>query len=314
MITILMATHNGSHTLPVVLDAYCKLESLNEDWKIVIVDNASTDSTKDIVRSFQAKLPITYVQEPRIGKNFALNTGVEYIAGDLALLTDDDAVPQRDWLVQTRRIAAAQPSFAIFGGVILPQWEAIPEDWLLEYVTCKYAVTNPSWAEGPIEPLWVYGPNMAIRSEVFQAGHRFDVKLGPRGSRYQQGDETEFLQRIGRAGFKCWHCKDMVVAHIIRKHQMTKQWLLRRAIPIGHAEFKREFGEFGERQLPVPLFGVARYLIRELIVQALRVARALIRGNEGDMLKERFRFNTLIGNALGSRELYTLKRSQNVPT
>jgi len=308
MITVLMATHNGSHTLPVVLDAYCKLESLNEDWKVVIVDNASTDSTNEIIQSFQPKLPIVHVHEPRVGKNFALNTGVEYIAGDLALLTDDDAVPQRDWLVQTRRIADAQPSFAVFGGVIVPQWETTPEDWILEYVTCKYAITNPDWKEGPIDPLWVYGPNMAVRSEVFKAGNKFDVSLGPRGSKYQQGDETEFLQRIGRSGFHCWHCKDMVVAHIIRKHQMTKQWLLRRAVSIGQAEFKRDFGEFGERQLPAPLFGVARYLIRELAIQAFRVGGSLLAFNQDQILKERFHFNSLIGSALGSRELYRLKR------
>jgi GT2 family glycosyltransferase len=312
MITALMATHNGSRTLPVVLDAYCKLKPIPEDWKMVIVDNASTDSTNDIVRSFQSKLPIEFVHENRVGKNYALNTGVEFVTGDLALLTDDDAVPREDWLLQARRMADAQPSFAVFGGVIVPQWEAPPEDWIFEYITHKYSITNPDWQEGPIDPLWVYGPNMAIRSEVFQAGHRFDVSLGPRGSTYQQGDETEFLQRIGRAGFHCWHCKQMQVAHIIRKNQMTKEWLLRRAIAIGRAEFKREFGEFGERQLPAAVFHMPRYLLREIIVQTLRVGRAGLSRDSKSILRERFRLNSLIGRAKGSRELYSRQQTPTV--
>jgi glycosyltransferase involved in cell wall biosynthesis len=301
MITVLMATHNGARTMPIVLSAYCELQPVAGDWKLVIVDNASTDSTKEIVQSFQSKLPITYVHEPRIGKNFALNTGLESITGDLILLTDDDAVPRPDWLVQVRHIADTKPDFSVFGGVIVPHWEVPPEDWILEYVTYKYSITDPAWEEGPILPLWVYGPNMAIRPKVFEAGHRFDVNLGPRGSDYQQGDETEFLERIARSGFRCWHCKNVVVAHIIRKHQMTKQWLLRRAIPIGRAEFKRDFGE---QDLPPALLGVPRYIIREILIQALRIVRVAVSRNRNHILKERFRLNCLIGGALGGRDLY----------
>jgi L-malate glycosyltransferase len=308
MITVLMATHNGARTLPIVLGAYCELQPVGEDWMLLIVDNASTDSTRDIVQSFQSKLPITYIQEPRIGKNFALNTGVESITGDLALLTDDDAVPRPDWMAQARRIVDAQPGFSVFGGVIVPQWETPPEDWILEYITYKYSITDPAWAEGPILPLWVYGPNMAIRSDVFKAGHRFDVNLGPRGSNYQQGDETEFLERVVKSGVRCWHCKNMVVAHIIRKHQMTQQWLLRRAIPIGRAEFKRDFAE---QDLPPALFGVPRYLVRKIPIQAVRVARAALSRNGKQFLKERVDLNCLVGAALGGRDLYKQRSVRN---
>jgi L-malate glycosyltransferase len=301
MITVLMATHNGARTLPIVLRAYCEFEPVSEEWKLLVVDNASTDSTREIVRSFQSKLPITYIHEPRIGKNFALNTGLESISGDLVLLTDDDALPRPDWIAQARRVANAQPTFSVFGGAIVPQWEIPPEDWILEYVTYKYSITDPAWKEGPILPLWIYGPNMAIRSKVFEAGHRFDVELGPRGSNYQQGDETEFLERVARTGVRCWHCKSMIVAHIIRKHQMTKQWLLRRAIPIGRAAFKHDFAE---KDLPPALFSVPRYLVRNILMQTLRVGRSVFSGDEKSVLRERFRLNRLIGAALGGREMY----------
>jgi L-malate glycosyltransferase len=301
MITVLMATHNGARTLPIVLRAHCELQPVSGDWRLVIVDNASTDSTRKIIHSFESKLPITYFHEARVGKNFALNTGLENITGDLVLLTDDDAVPRPDWLAQARRVADAQPEFSVFGGAIVPQWEVPPEDWILDYLMYKYSITNPNWEEGPIEPLWVYGPNMAIRAKVFEAGHRFDVNLGPRGSNYQQGDETEFLQRIAQSRFTCWHCKGMVVSHIIRKHQMTQRWLLRRAIPIGRAEFKRDFAE---QDLPPALFGVPRYLVRKIPTQAMRVLRVALTGNRKQLLKARFDLNCLIGEALGGHDLY----------
>jgi glycosyltransferase involved in cell wall biosynthesis len=308
MITVLMATYNGGRTLPIVLKAYTELRPTSEEWKIVIVDNGSTDSSKEIIESFKTKLPITYVQEPRTGKNFALNTGLENIAGDLVLLTDDDAVPSPDWLAQARQVADSQPEFAVFGGAIVPQWEAPPEDWIFDYVMYKYSVTNPDWEEGPILPLWVYGPNMAVRAKVFAAGHRFDVDLGPRGSNYQQGDETEFLQRIGQSGFTCWHCKRMVVSHIIRKHQMTKRWLLRRAIAIGRAECKRDFAE---QDLPPMLFGVPRYTVRKILIQTARMTRAALNGNSKQLLKARFDLNCFIGEALGGRDLYKQRHGRS---
>jgi hypothetical protein len=82
---------------------------------------------------------------------------------------------------------------------------------------------------------------------------------------------------------------------------MTKQWLLRRAIPIGRAEFKRDFGE---RDLPPALLGVPRYIIREILIQALRIVRVAANRDRNHILRERFRLNCLIGGALGGRDLY----------
>lgn len=49
MPTVLMATHNGAKTLLEVLKAYCKLDSPDGGWKLVIVNNGSTDGTKRLV-------------------------------------------------------------------------------------------------------------------------------------------------------------------------------------------------------------------------------------------------------------------------
>ena len=134
MITVLMATHNGAQTLTEVLDAYCKLESPKGGWKLILVDNGSTDSTPEIVSSFGRRLPLTCISEPMRGKNIALNTGLRSVTGDLVVLTDDDVLPHSDWLRQMRIATDRHPSFFIFGGAILPKWQAPPEPWLLAWV------------------------------------------------------------------------------------------------------------------------------------------------------------------------------------
>ncbi len=305
MLTVLMATHNGAKTLFEVLTAYCKLDSPDGGWKLVIVDNGSTDGTKEIITSFKARLPLTYVLEPVLGKSVALNSGLPSIAGDLLVLTDDDALPRPDWLAEMRRAADSQPSFSIFGGAILPQWEAPPEYWILRWQSSILAITDPAWEEGPIAAGRVYGPNMAVRSEIIEAGYRFDPSLGPVGRRYQMGEDTEFVCQLGRAGFRAWHSKRAVVAHMIRRDQMKKEWLLQRAVPSGRADYRREFRD--SPSSPVLLLGMPRYLIREILTQAIRFGDAKLRQDADTVFRERWRLHYLVGRAMEGRTIHSVK-------
>src|SRR5689334_11745006 len=109
MLTVLIASRNGEDTLGQVLDAYCRLDSPGGGWKLVVIDNASTDGTKSLVKSFETRLPLTYLFESAPGKNAALNQGLRVAEGDLVVFSDDDTVPRKDWLVQIRTVCDANP-------------------------------------------------------------------------------------------------------------------------------------------------------------------------------------------------------------
>jgi hypothetical protein len=78
---------------------------------------------------------------------------------------------------------------------------------------------------------------MAVRAEVLQSGFRFDESLGPRGSRYSQGDETDFLIRVASSGHRAWFCREAVVRHIIRPIQLTDRWVLEKAVHFARSEY-----------------------------------------------------------------------------
>ena len=309
MLTVLIATYNGARTLPRVLTACCQLESPEGGWKLVIVDNASTDQTKEIIASFSQQLPLTYRYEPRQGKSIALNTGLSSIEGDLVVFTDDDVLPQANWLRQIRSTADSQPSFALFGGPILPKWELPPEEWILEWVPLSptFAILYPA-QEGPRDPRLIFGPNMTIRADIFRHGHRFDETLGPKGSQYDMGDETEFNVRLAKAGFKAWHCPDAVVYHMIRSFQMTQGWVLERAIHYGRARHRREMRE--SPNSPAVLLGISWSLLSQIWAQKaqrLRVIRAMWQGNAEKIFKARWQLNFLTGRALQARLMHRVK-------
>jgi glycosyltransferase involved in cell wall biosynthesis len=305
MLTVLMPTHNGGGTLPEVLDTFCKLDSPTGGWKLVIVDNGSTDNSREIIETFKTRLPLTYVFEPVLGKSSALNTGLLSLDGDLVVFTDNDVLPARDWLVQMRVAADSQPSFSLFGGCIIPHWEIPPQDWILKIDGTVLAITDPAWEEGPIAATRLFGPNMAIRSNIVEAGYRYDTSLGPVGSRYRMGEDSDFVQRLGQAGFKAWFCKRAVVAHMIRRDQMTKDWVLRRALPSGRVSYMREFRD--EPMSPALLLGMPRYMIREILAQAIRLGRAKLSQDEATAFKERWKLNYLMGRAVEGRAVHKAK-------
>ena len=88
--TVFTPTYNRAHTLEQV---YCSLlcQTLS-DFEWVIVDDGSSDGTKDQVMSWQSegKIRIRYFYQENQGKPAAHNRGVREASGELFLVLDSD--------------------------------------------------------------------------------------------------------------------------------------------------------------------------------------------------------------------------------
>jgi glycosyltransferase involved in cell wall biosynthesis len=277
VLTVLIATHNGAETLPRVLDAYTRLDPPPGGWKLVVVDNGSDDASPAVVASYANRLPLLLVHEPRRGKNRALNRGLRELEGDLAVFSDDDSLPAADWLVRLRAAADAHPEYGIFGGRIVPHWDAPTAAWIRESRRAAplYGASDPTLSAGPCDPTTVWGPNMAIRTVWFHAGYRFDERIGPnRSPTYAMGGETELTMRLAFAEqVRCWHCAEARVDHIVRARQLTRAWMLRRAFHLGRC-VRRESEQrarAGRSHVPRGAAAIGRGLARS--VAGLAAAR-----------------------------------------
>lgn len=310
MLTVLLATRNRSRVFTSVLESFCRLRSPSSGWKLLVVDNGSTDQTSQLIASFASRLPLQSVTEPTPGKNFALNAGLAFVEGDLVVLTDDDVFPREDWLIRLRHAADAQPEFSIFGGSVVPHWEIPPPYWI-QWADqgAVFAITDPSWRDGPIAPNCIWGPNMAIRSEVFRSDIRFNPSMGPRGSNYLQGGDTELTRRLYQQGHKAWHVREAVVEHFIRKEQMDRGWVMQRAIRHGRGEYRLgHANEITSRKL---LLGTPRYLYRKLYNEARDMTKAWLMRKQEDLFRSHWRFNYVRGQI---REVRALARERSART
>lgn len=295
MLTVLLATRNRAGILHEALESFCQLQPPSGGWRLVVVDNGSADQTGQVIDSFVGRLPLRSVMERQLGKNIALNTGLNLVEGDLTVLTDDDVFPHADWLIQLRKAADTQTAYSMFGGVIVPRWEVPPPPWV-RWLTLApiYSLTDPSLKEGPLLPILVFGPNMAIRTSIFESGIRFDTAIGPRGSSYPMGSETELVVRLSRLGHNAWHVSGAVVEHLVRAEQLKKAWVWQRARHYGRGRFRMS------PSLKLWM-GMPRHLLRDIPKEAFLMAAAWAFFRHESLFRARWRFNVHLGRAIEAR-------------
>lgn len=92
LLTIITPTHNRVRLLMRLYESLRGQQAQNFVWSIV--DDASTDSTTEVVAGFdQSVFPISYVKLPHGGKHRSINYAVDKVATPLVFIVDDD-----DWL------------------------------------------------------------------------------------------------------------------------------------------------------------------------------------------------------------------------
>ena len=296
MITVVFSTFNGSRTLPKMLESLTSLAAPHGGWKIIAVDNASTDDSSKIINDYRNRLPITLLYQAKQGKNFALNYAIPHCEGGLIVFTDDDIIAPKNWLLNYERLAQEKRDYAIFGGRIIPHWPDDKPKAIVQSIPQgpAYAVHKEHICSGPTKSGMIWGPNMAIRFSVFEAGIRFNENIGPSVGSYIMGGETELTSRLAEEGYLCWFERAPAVKHQIRPEQLSPTWLAGRARRFGRATAYKKYQSIGIR--PVPLItgapiGHYRAVIEGWVMKTLG---SVIR-NDQFMLKGLWKFNLHMG-------------------
>jgi len=170
MVAVLIATYNRARLLGETLDQLALSRTdPSLPWEVVVVDNNSTDTTRDVVLSRQASFPVPlrYLFEEKQGRSVALNTAIGATAAPYLLFTDDDVRVEPGWLLAG--VEALQAGADYVGGPVSPIWETPPPRWFDlsrgdlwgTIAICNYGRERFVYEERHRVPL---GANMGVRS------------------------------------------------------------------------------------------------------------------------------------------------------
>src|SRR5258708_2802788 len=120
-VAVVIATRNRSESLALTLGALSQ-QRTQCVWEIVIVDDGSTDDTRDVVEHYRRELIIAPIIEEGVGSAAARSRGMAQTSADLIVLTDDDVEPVPGWLSELHTLASRWPAQHLFGGPIVPRY------------------------------------------------------------------------------------------------------------------------------------------------------------------------------------------------
>jgi glycosyltransferase involved in cell wall biosynthesis len=242
-VTILMPTLNRCAVLRETLEAMCCLDRRGIDCDFVVIDNGSTDATADVLGEYEARLPLTFLKEPRLGKNCALNKALrECRTRDIVVFTDDDVTPAKNWLQEIVSSARKWPDIAVFGGRVLVKWpngqhpEWAGADWIKAFGYSQHDLGDKEKLYA--SPACPFGPNFWVRKAIFESVPFFDETFGPFPKDTMMGDETSFLIELHKLGFPMIYYPQAQVQHRIFAQACAIPALRRRGFQMGRGQVK----------------------------------------------------------------------------
>lgn len=287
--TVIMINRNGGSLLRQAISS-CRadLDTLwggRQDFEFLFVDNGSTDDSVSIARQELGvgHFPWRIVEEPTPGVNAARNAGIGEAKGDLLVFTDSDLEFRPGWLRAYLDAAQRNPGVDVFAGRVrvgsvggdVPDWLDLTGEWKR---ACIVVQADHGMAPDvrPLTPEYgPVGPNMAFRRSIFGRVGQFDTRFGLRPGSLVAGAEAEFFERLSRLGTDCAWVPDAVVAHPLKRQQMTKQYFLSRLHGVGRVSARIAWmrGDRAKRFL-----GLTLYRVPELIATTVAWGRAALRG------------------------------------
>lgn len=116
LLSVVIITRNRAESLKDTLESLAR-QSRPAD-EVIVVNNASTDNTREVALSYQDKLNIKYVLESKISIPHSRNAGVSAASGDIVVSLDDDCVADVDWLKYIEIPFIKDPHIGAVGGEV----------------------------------------------------------------------------------------------------------------------------------------------------------------------------------------------------
>jgi GT2 family glycosyltransferase len=219
----------GRPSLAVTLQALsrCQLDHVAD---VLVVNNAG--ERLGLETSFAAVLPLRILDGHDV-LSVSRNMAIAAARTDLVLFTDDDCIPDVDWVDRAVAHMAASPTTAAGFGRVLPSERAgclireseIPDLGIVAWGEIPGAgewcpaISAPSWTTGPATRLTVpwacvgSSNNLFLRRSAMLPRRRiFQPDLGA-GTPACSGEDTELGYSLLRAGRRVDHVGDARVVH-----------------------------------------------------------------------------------------------------
>jgi GT2 family glycosyltransferase len=199
-IAVVIPTYRRPEGLRRLLDGLADQTLPAPLWEVVVVDDASGPEAAAAIDAVAAAspLPVTVIHaEVNRGQAAARNIGWRACSAALLAFTDDDCVPQREWLESGLELMRSSTRIGVAQGrTVRP---AGSESYPYTLRTVAREVSEPS--------PWFEGCNLFFRREALEEAGGFDEQMP------NFAEETSLAWAVLEAGWERGWSEDAVVEH-----------------------------------------------------------------------------------------------------
>jgi len=247
-LSVVIPTYNRSEILQQAVSAHLKQTAVENVSEIIVVDDGSTDSTRDVVAmlSERSSISIRYFRQENKGPAAARNLGIREACSELVLFTDDDIIPRPTLVAEHldwhRRFP--ESSTAVLGNVTwAPEVRITPfMEWYGTDALFSYAHFT---GRTELDYTDFYTCNLSLKTAFLRQNGTFDEEF-----KVAAYEDIELGYRLKKAGMRLLYNPNALAYH---RQYISFDDACRRARKTGPAEeiFKRKEAGiyFGSQQI-----------------------------------------------------------------
>ncbi len=211
--SIIVPVYNNSALTRGCLDAVLSLPRESARHEIIVVDDASTDATAEVLAHYRSTIRVVR-HATNSGFAKSCNDGAAAANGEFLVFLNNDTVPRQGWLDRLVVYARKHPKAAIIGSKLLFPNHTIQHAGVIvgrNYYPRHIYVGFPS--DHPAVNVSrrfqaVTGACMLVRTDLFR-------ELGGFDQAFVNGfEDIDFCFRAGRLGWEIHYCHESVLIHL----------------------------------------------------------------------------------------------------
>lgn len=277
LLSVIIPTRNRAGLLSGVLRSLTLQTFPANLFEVIVIDNGSTDSTREICDSLRGQIAyLSYYYDAAPGLHVGRHLGMKMAKSDILVYADDDIEAFPTWLEGIAE-SFQDDKTDLVGGKNLPKFEIEPPDWIRQMwepdkdgnrILGYLSILDLGDEKKEISPFHVFGCNFSIRKSVLLEAGGFHPDAMPQELIKYRGDGESHVSRyIQDKGYKAFYNPKASVYHLVPQSRMTEEYFCRRAfnqaISDSFTDLRMRNGRYGNKQRG--FWGFARRLRRAIL-------------------------------------------------